>query len=273
MKILKELKKIMGLPDYDERLRELNKLGKKLGVSVTRTINDGDRRTDEEVMIERIHKAVPLHEGKQKIPIVIILTLLGMCSGFYAYQYHYIPEINITNIEAQYVRETKTSDMRINFSFKIKNTGKSKTKRLTLFSVFPKWITQETSIMVIPYDFIESEVQNLAENEETTLLIYKDINLDDFIKNHNMADGIWLNLVLRWDGDNLAYFGRTFEKHILVFLKQGIKDNKMVFLAQQVEERDLSLWFLKKDKRPNIFKTLEDLKAANLLYGVTSRFD
>ncbi len=273
MKILKELKKIMILPDYDERLMKLNKLGKKLGVSVTRLVNDGVHETDEEIMIERIHRVIPLHERKQKISLVTIIALFTMCGGFYVYQYNTLPEINITNIEAQHVRDTKASNMRINFSFRIKNTGKSKTKKLTFFSAFPKWIVQKTGIKVAPYDFIESEVQNLGKNEETEFRIYKDINSEDFIQNHNMADGIWLNLVLRWDGDNLVYLGRTFEKHILVFLRQGIKENKIVFFAQQAKERDFTFWFLKDDERPNIFKTLEDLKASELLYGDTSRFD
>ena len=88
-----------------------------------------------------------------------------------------------------------------------------------------------------------------------------------------MAKGIWFNIVLRWQSDHWAYWGRTFEKHILIFLSLGMQENKMIFHAKQIKEKDFTFYCFKNDKRPNIFKTIEDIGASRLLYGETSRFD
>jgi len=203
----------------------------------------------------------------------LLLSILVAIAGLYAYQYYWRPEINIKSINAQYARATKANNMRINFAFRFKNDGKSKTKNLKLFTAFPKWGFNGKSITVSPYDFVQNDLTDLLGGEETDYNTYKDINFDDFIQNHNMAQGIWLTLVLRWSSDNLVYFGRTFEKHILIFLTQGMKENKMIFMSQQVKERDFTHWFQKTEKKPNIFKVIEDLEASKLLYGDTSRFD
>ncbi len=219
------------------------------------------------------NKANNTKNSKRKFPLKAFFAILGILGSLYAYQYYWRPEINLKNIDAQYARETKTNDMRINFSFLLKNDGESKTKNLMLFSAFPKWGLQKTNITVAPYDFTQSDIQNLIRNEETTFATYKDINFDDFVQNHNMAEGIWLSIVLRWQSDNLVYIGRTFEKHILIFLRLGMDENKMIFQAQQIKEEDFTFWFLKNNTKPNIFKTIEDIGASRLLYGEISRFD
>jgi len=210
---------------------------------------------------------------KEFFKSTFFLTLIGMFAALYAYQYHMQPEINILGIEAQYARSTREDNMRIDFSFKIKNEGGSKTKNLTLYSVFPKWAINQQGITVKPYDFVYSDVTNLRENGEEPFEIYKDINTDDFIQSTNTAQGIYLVVVLRWQSDNYAHWGRTFENHMLLFLRPSMKDNKMVFQVQQMEQRNYTHWFIKAEDRPDVFKVVEGLGAAKLLYGDISRFD
>lgn len=212
-------------------------------------------------------------KGQKGILISLFLSILLAICGLYAYQYYWQPEINIKSIDAQYDRSTKANDMRINFTFEFKNEGKSKTKNLKLFTAFPKWGFNGENITASPYDFVQNDLTDLIGGGETNYNTYKDINFDDFIHNHNMSQGIWLTLVLRYNSDNLVYFGRTFEKHILIFLTHGMKENRMVFISQQVKERDFTHWFQKNEKKPNIFKIIEDLEASRLLYGDRSRFD
>lgn len=214
-----------------------------------------------------------IQKERRRVPVALFLSILVAIGSLYAYQYYWRPEINIKSVDAQYARATKANDMRINFSFKFQNNGKSKTKNLKLFTAFPKWGFNGKNITVSPYDFVQNDLTDLMGGEETNYETYKDINFDDFIQNHNMAQGVWLTLVLRWNSDNLVYFGRTFEKHILIFLTQGMKENKMIFISQQVKKRDFTHWFQKNERKPNIFKIIEDLEASRLLYGDTSRFD
>jgi hypothetical protein len=202
-----------------------------------------------------------------------ILIIIGMISGFYAYQYYMRPEINILNVDTQYIKETKEDDMRIRFSFKLKNDGKSKTKNSRLFSVFPKWGINGSGITVSPYDSVYSDIFDLIEDKETTFITYKDINFDDFIQYTNMAGGLYLVVILRWQSDNITFWGRTFENHMLFFLQSGMKDDKMVFQIQQVKQEYFTRWFTKETEEPDMFKTVKDLGATRFLYGDVSRFD
>ncbi len=209
----------------------------------------------------------------KKFSLGTLFTLIWMFAGLYAYQYYMRPEIEVRGLEAQYTRSTREDNMRIEFSFKIKNAGESKTKNLKLYSVFPKWGINQQGVTVMPYDSVYSDVADLRGNEETSFVTYKDINKDDFIQYSNMAQGIYLVAVLRWQSDNLVYLGRTFENHILFFLRPGMKDNKMVFQAQQIEQKNFTRWFIKEVDKPDVFKVVEGLGAAKLLYGDLSRFD
>lgn len=209
----------------------------------------------------------------KKFSIGFFITILGMFGGLYAYQYHMYPEIKIKDIEARYARAIKKDDMRIEFSFKIQNNGRSKTTHTKLFSAFPKWTIKQSGVFVTPDDFVYSDISDLAEGQETTFLTYKDVNTENFIQYTNMANGIYLIVVLRWQSDNLIFLGRTFENHILFFLMPGMKDNKMVFQCRQIEQRHFTHWFMKQSNRPDIFKTVVGLGATRLLYGDVSRFD
>jgi len=213
------------------------------------------------------------NQHQKKFSFSTILYIIGMIAGLYAYQYYMRPEINVPDIKAQYARSTREDNMRIEFSFQIKNNGKSRTKSLKLYSAFPKWAINQKGVTVAPHDFVYSDVADLLENQETNFSTYKDINPDDFIQYSNMAQGIYLVVVLRWQGDNLVFLGRTFENHKLFFLRPGMKDNKMVFQVQQIEQKNFTYWFMKDSDRPNIFKVVEGLGATKLLYGDISRFD
>lgn len=209
----------------------------------------------------------------KKFSFSTILYIIGMIAGLYAYQYYMRPEINVPDIKAQYARSTREDNMRIEFLFQIKNNGKSKTKNLKLYSVFPKWAINQKGVTVAPYDFVYSDVTDLLENQERNFTTYKDINPDDFVQYSNMAQGIYLAAVLRWQGDNLVFWGRTFENHILFFLRPGMKDNKMVFQVRQIEQKNFTRWFMKETDRPDILRVVEGLGATKLLYGDVSRFD
>jgi len=212
-------------------------------------------------------------QGKNRVLSGIVLALLPMVCGFYAYQYFMRPEINIVKVDAEYSRETKDNNTRINLSFDIKNDGKSKTKELVIYSTFLNWTVDKSGVKVAPYDFTYTDVPDLIEGKENVFALYKDINSDVFVEYINMADGLYLLVILRWQSDNIAFLGRTFENHALLFLKPGMRDNKMIFDVRVVEQKYLTKWFLKKSDKPDVMQTIKDLSASRLLYGDTSRFD
>lgn len=211
--------------------------------------------------------------GKNRVLSGIVLALLPMLCGFYAYQYFMRAEINIIKVDAEYSRETKDNNTRINLSFNIKNDGKSKTKESAIYSAFLNWTVDKSGVKVAPYDFTYTDVPDLIEGKENAFALYKDINADIFVDYINMADGLYLLIILRWQSDNFAFWGRTFENHALLFLKPGIRDNKMIFDVRVVRQKYLTKWFLEKSVKPDVMQTIKDLSASRLLYGDTSRFD
>lgn len=96
---------------------------------------------------------------------------------------------------------------------------------------------------------------------------------DAFVDYVNIAEGLYLLVILRWQSDNFAFFGRTFENHTLLFLKPGMRDSKMIFDVRGVKQKYLTRWLLKKSDKPDIMQTVKDLGASRLLYGDISRFD
>lgn len=211
--------------------------------------------------------------GKNRVLSSIVLALLPMLCGFYAYQYYMRPEINIIKVDAEYSRETKDNNTRINLSFNIKNDGRSKTKELAIYSTFLNWTVDKSGVKVAPYDFTYTDVPDLIEGKENAFALYKDINSDIFVDYVNMADGLYLLIILRWQSDNFAFWGRTFESHVLLFLKPCMRDNKMIFDVRGVRQKYLTKWFLEKSDKPDVMQTIKDLGASRLLYGDTSRFD
>ncbi len=205
--------------------------------------------------------------------IISIIAVIGAPCGFYAYQYGMRPEINIIDIEAQYTKTTQEDNMRIDLSFKIKNDGKSKTRNSRLFSAFPKWAINQLKVIVVPYDFTDTDIPDLVGGRDHNFTIYKDINADDFVQYNTMAKGFYLIAVLRWQSDNWAHFGQTFENHVLLFLEPRMQENKMLFQVKQIEQKYFIHWFMKQTDRPDIFRTVEGLGVSRLLYGDVSRFD
>ncbi len=77
MNIIKKLQSIMDLEDYDKRLKEFNRLGRAVGVSVMRLEGEKNGGTDEEVMISRIHKAIPLYQASNAFKVSVVSLIIA----------------------------------------------------------------------------------------------------------------------------------------------------------------------------------------------------
>jgi hypothetical protein len=183
------------------------------------------------------------------------------------------PAIDLEEVNASYSRTTKRDDMRINCSFMIENKGKSKTKNLKLYSCFLKWDIDKTNVTVSPYDFTYTDIADIVGGDLAESNIYKDIDEDTFINYTNLAQGLYMLVILRWQSDNICYLGRTFENYILLFFLPAIRDDKMVFQVREVEQKNITCWFVDDLTKPDISEITKELDAKRLIYGDVSRFD
>lgn len=192
---------------------------------------------------------------------IVFFAIFGTFVGFYAYFYFFmVPEVNLTDIQVRY-SQSRDTDTKFNFLFKIKNTGNGKAIHNEFYSSFLNF-RPNTDITAFGHHF--APLKDLVEEQKTALTWDKSMDYEEFIHRVDTVGGIFATIVLRWKSDNPVFWGRTFENGLLVFLRPSPGTGTLD--VEYIEQIHLTHWFDKNLSSPDMVNLIKKLDSIRLIY-------
>ncbi|HRK61655.1 MAG TPA: hypothetical protein PLY88_03795 [Candidatus Omnitrophota bacterium] len=162
---------------------------------------------------------------------VVFFVLIGIVIGYLGYVYFFqLPALTITDANARY-SQTNTGGYRVTFNFKVKNTGNGKTSRNELHTAFLDLRGTNQNRQILAYSGVA--LPELKEEQIYTVPKTKEIYSEKFEQYLKTDRGLFLSVVLRWKSNFWAFRNRTFENHLLLFLKQSLDQTFEIYYVHQ----------------------------------------